>query len=752
MINLFKHLLPRALAWSITKPTKYLRKFFDGLVEGLLVPARLFIDLYWFDLFPQYTRKLADWEWQFGIQKAQLTEQQRRDRLDARWGHFSINLSPRAVQDALQANGFNVYVHDWWVTDKVNLLIDGDMERTDVDYWPPNPDATTSKITTNPYWGLRSLRITAIAQVGSKFPQVIRYSVLKAGRTYSITGWARSDGTQVPQVAITGISIWAGTTSTEWQNFDLVYESLVDNTFVAFFAVTDPTGVEYVDFDKISIRDLGAEDTDPPVRRDPKAAPGGYYLPNRLFTIEPNLLALCGEAGIECGEALAVCGSYDQFNIDQVEYPVLTGTQLVTNGDFLLWTADDPDGWTVSESPPNSEVTEAVGGGACRIVSDGTLAQIQQTILTSGKTYRFEINVESVISGGITLFGVVFIKSFTATGKYVCYFYATGSTLTIVGAGVTDITFTNVTVYEDTAELWPNGYFNAWTAGHPDNFTVLETPPNSQVTQVGNACRFQSDGTLLSIDQAGLTAGVEYVLTLRITDATAGKIVIDNDGQTEAEFSTVGDHAVRFKSLGNPLSIRTTVTTDITFTDVSVKEAYPGTDELLTNWDLSAWTDDNPDGWLVNEWSPDRLVTQSGSAAQITTDGGPVSMAQSFVAKVGRYYILEVVVTAAASGALLVRNGPDTLVTLNAVKTYRVPFRAATGSISITDNDAAADVTVTSVSIKQADVQPYKTWYVGGQTWPDSAIVPASRREEFEDLVLKLGPAHLWPMFLIDYQ
>jgi hypothetical protein len=41
---------------------------------------------------------------------------------------------------------------------------------------------------------------------------------------------------------------------------------------------------------------------------------------------------------------------------------------------------------------------------------------------------------------------------------------------------------------------------------------------------------------------------------------------------------------------------------------------------------------------------------------------------------------------------------------------------------------------------------------VGGQTWPDSAIVPASRREEFEDLVLKLGPAHLWPMFLIDYQ
>jgi hypothetical protein len=307
-------------------------------------------------------------------------------------------------------------------------------------------------------------------------------------------------------------------------------------------------------------------------------------------------------------------------------------------------------------------------------------------------------------------------------------------------------------VYEDTAELWPNGYFNAWTAGHPDNFTVLETPPNSQVTQVGNACRFQSDGTLLSIDQAGLTAGVDYVLTLRITDATAGKIVIDNDGQTEAEFSTVGSHAVRFTSLGNPLSIRTTVTTDITFTDVSVKEAYPGTDELLTNWDLSSWTDDNPDGWSVNEWPPNRLVTQSGSAAQITTDGGPVSMAQSFVAKVGRYYILEVVVTAAASGALLVRNGPDTLATLDAVKTYRVPFRAATGSISITDNDAAADVTVTSVSIKQADVQPYKTWYVGGQTWPDSAIVPASRREEFEDLVLKLGPAHLWPMFLIDYQ
>jgi hypothetical protein len=615
MINLFKHLLPRALAWSITKPTKYLRKFFDGLVEGLLVPARLFIDLFWYDMFPQTTRKLADWEWQFGIQKAQLTEQQRRDRLDARWGHFSINLSPRAVQDALQANGFPVYVHDWWVPG-----------------------------------------------------------------------------------------------------------------------------------------------TDPPVPRDPLAAPGGYYLPNRLFTIEPNLLALCGETGVECGEADAVCGQYDRFNINQVEYPVLTGTQLVTNGDFKLWTADNPDGWTVVETPPNSEVTEAVGGGACRIVSDSTFVSLtQMTIFTVGKTYRLELDAQSIVSGAVTLNSGA-IGTVTQEGHQVFYFYATLTYLEIKRIGAMDLTFTNVTLYEDTAELLPNGYFNAWTADDPDVWTVTgESVAVREVTQVGNAARMFSDASAdLSIDQATVvTVGIEYILLVEVTAAATGAIEVYNGATLITTLTAVGSHSFKFTATATDIKLlipNAGPATDITVTNMSVKRAYVGTDELLDNWDFTSWTGDNPDGWLVVEWPPTRQVTQSGSAARFITDGGTIILTQFFSIIVDGYYILEVVVSAAASGALLVQHGNDILATLTSVGTYTLRFRGFTGSIGITGNGEAADITLDSVSIKKVDLSRYKTFYVGGQTWPDSAIVPASRREEFEDLVLKLKPAHLWPMFLIDYQ
>lgn len=42
-------------------------------------------------------------------------------------------------------------------------------------------------------------------------------------------------------------------------------------------------------------------------------------------------------------------------------------------------------------------------------------------------------------------------------------------------------------------------------------------------------------------------------------------------------------------------------------------------------------------------------------------------------------------------------------------------------------------------------------WYVGAETFPDFAPVALSRKSEFERLLLKLGPTHLWIVTLIDY-
>lgn len=111
-LDIFKHLLPRARAWHITID-KNLRRLFIGL-SSLGDSAKEFADNVWLDIFPQNTRDIQSWEDQFNLYPTDLTEQERRDRLDATW-KAQGGQSPRYIQDTLQANGFNVYVHEWWI-------------------------------------------------------------------------------------------------------------------------------------------------------------------------------------------------------------------------------------------------------------------------------------------------------------------------------------------------------------------------------------------------------------------------------------------------------------------------------------------------------------------------------------------------------------------------------------------------------------------------------------------------------------
>ena len=41
--------------------------------------------------------------------------------------------------------------------------------------------------------------------------------------------------------------------------------------------------------------------------------------------------------------------------------------------------------------------------------------------------------------------------------------------------------------------------------------------------------------------------------------------------------------------------------------------------------------------------------------------------------------------------------------------------------------------------------------YIGGETFPDLVSIPASRRDEFETLCLKICPAHVWLGILVNY-
>ena len=113
-LRMFQHILPKAKAWQLTID-KQLRQFFDGLT-GIGSDIKEFIDLVWYDIFPETTRELDSWEAQFGLPATDLTEQERRDRLAATWQALG-GQDPRYIQDTLRAAGFDVYVHEWWSDD-----------------------------------------------------------------------------------------------------------------------------------------------------------------------------------------------------------------------------------------------------------------------------------------------------------------------------------------------------------------------------------------------------------------------------------------------------------------------------------------------------------------------------------------------------------------------------------------------------------------------------------------------------------
>lgn len=113
MFYTLKHLLPRTTPLNLTAARKF-RQFFEALAEAY-TDVREFIDLVWLDMFPEHTRELTAWEQAFGLQRLDLTTEERRERLAGLWTAQG-GQDPKYIQDTLQAAGFDVYVHEWWET------------------------------------------------------------------------------------------------------------------------------------------------------------------------------------------------------------------------------------------------------------------------------------------------------------------------------------------------------------------------------------------------------------------------------------------------------------------------------------------------------------------------------------------------------------------------------------------------------------------------------------------------------------
>lgn len=129
-------------------------------------------------------------------------------------------------------------------------LVDGNMEAVGTDDWTIGGNTTATKETASPHSGTRNMKLLAQAVGGLAYPQA-RQAVLTVGKKYRVTGWARSDGTETPYIT-DGITRWTGTTSTDWQYFDVTFVAGTVN-IIYVFTITDPGGTEFVEFDDLTV-------------------------------------------------------------------------------------------------------------------------------------------------------------------------------------------------------------------------------------------------------------------------------------------------------------------------------------------------------------------------------------------------------------------------------------------------------------------------------------------------------------------
>jgi hypothetical protein len=106
--NIFKYLFPKSNAFSLFIQ-KNLTKFIEGLT-AIPDDFRTYIDNIYYDLFPNTTRALSEWDNQFGLSRP-IDESIRISNLDLRW-KLKGGQGRDYLQNALRSAGFDVYVHE----------------------------------------------------------------------------------------------------------------------------------------------------------------------------------------------------------------------------------------------------------------------------------------------------------------------------------------------------------------------------------------------------------------------------------------------------------------------------------------------------------------------------------------------------------------------------------------------------------------------------------------------------------------
>lgn len=135
-----------------------------------------------------------------------------------------------------------------------------------------------------------------------------------------------------------------------------------------------------------------------------------------------------------------------------IDAPSSRGPELVSNGDFALWSSDNPVNWGLSFVETATEYVTQGSPGARLVSTTGNFNEIAQNIgLVNGKTYEAIVQVSACTGQGALSNASSSPVSFTAPGCYRAIFTAVGGSVGFKrssGGVASDFTVTSVSVKE----------------------------------------------------------------------------------------------------------------------------------------------------------------------------------------------------------------------------------------------------------------------------------------------------------------
>jgi hypothetical protein len=208
------------------------------------------------------------------------------------------------------------------------------------------------------------------------------------------------------------------------------------------------------------------------------------------------------------------------------------GAELITNGNFSAWTADNPNGWSVvgevASDPYVNEVGAGQGqGGAgtglCNLYRTASEINIRQTILTAGQWYRAGFLIDTFTSGALRLrdrLGGFNETSYTTTGTKLQIGRAAFNEIEFTGtANPTDVTIDDVSFKQLTlASLF--GTLPNVSAANVTAQVVITVVPNG--SQGGLVLNLDSTSSPANFVVAYLNTTGTGTLTAKLDKCVAG--------------------------------------------------------------------------------------------------------------------------------------------------------------------------------------------------------------------------------------